>query len=64
MRHKPGQIAAQAEEMHKVGDADLIAEPPELFAVGAIADNQQVNVLANDFQQVGGPNGILYPIAQ
>ena len=64
VRHKPGQIAAQAEEMHKVGDADLIAEPPELFAVWSIADNEQVNVLADDLQQVGGPNGILYPIAQ
>jgi hypothetical protein len=50
--------------MYEIGDADLIAEAPQLISVGSFADDKQMNVFANDFQQVGGPNGVFHPIPQ
>ena len=47
--------------MDLVGDADLIAESSQAVAVWAVADHQQMDVVADHLQQVGGPDGVFHP---
>ena len=64
MRQQPRQVAAIAEKMHLVADADLIAEHPQSVAVRPVAADEQMHVLADDLQQVGGPNRVLHPLVR
>ena len=50
--------------MHAVADADLVAELPQPVAVRSLAEDEQMHVLANDFQQIGGPDGVFHPFVR
>ena len=49
MRHQPGHIAAFAQEMHPVGDLDLVAVTLQPPALRAVADDQQMRIVAGHF---------------
>ena len=59
MGQEPRHVAAMPEEMDVVVGRHQIAESLQLRAVGAVADDQQMDVLAKDAEQIQSPNGVL-----
>ena len=48
-----------AKEVYLVADLDLIAIASQPISLRAVSDNQEVNVVANDLQEVGRPDRVL-----
>src|SRR6516165_8154434 len=53
------EVAAVAEKMDFVGDLDLITEANEPVAIRSVAEYEQMDVVADHFQEIGRPNGVL-----
>ena len=58
VRQQPRHVTALAEKMDLVVDADLLAVAPQAVALRAVADHQQMHVVADHLQQVGRPDGV------
>ena len=56
------RITPLAQEMDLVADEHLVAEAEEPLAVGTVAEDQQMDVVADDLQEIGGPDGVLHPL--
>ena len=48
--------------MDLVADHHLVAEAEQAVAVRAVAEDQQMDIVADDLQQVGRPDGVLHPL--
>ena len=61
VRHESRHVVAMPEEVDLVANLHLVAEPLQPAAMRPVAEDQQVDVVADDFQQVGRPDGVLHP---
>ncbi len=62
MRHQPHHVVALAKKVYLVLDLAHVAKTLQVFALRAVADDQQMDVVANYLEQVGRPDQVFDPL--